>query len=163
MRLIRNARLDDSLPLHTKVTGPRAIAIDTLVERGEAAAKRVAQEYADYAPTLVARIVITGKTLLQRQASISEWNSLYTIVRDLRTSGASAGHHDLAAICCSLEDVWTTCDRNDVRLPKVVDLHLDALTLTVLEELSETRFQLLYEELRCAASILTLGEGYVSP
>src|SRR6476619_4326704 len=123
MRLIRNARFDDSLPLHAKVTGPRAIAIDTLVERGEAAEKRVAQEYADHAPTLVAKIVITGKLLLQKQADLAEWNSLYTIVRDLRTSSASAGHHDLAAICSSLESVWTTCDRNDVRLPKVVDLH----------------------------------------
>ena len=158
-----DARRAGTVPLYVKVSGPGATPIPVLVERGEAAAKRVSEEYSDYALMLVARIVITGKIFLQKQASIAEWNSLYSSVRDLRTSGASAGHHHLAAICSSLETVWTTCHRNDARLPKVVDLHLDALTLTIVEAFSETTCQRLHQELRSAASILDLGEGYVSP
>jgi hypothetical protein len=149
------------VPLRVKVDGPAAISIVVLIERGEAAAKRVSEEYADYAKMMVAKIVSAGKALLKGQTDSAEWNSLHVMVRDLRTGGESAKHFGLAEICTSLERVCTRCDRFDPRLPKVIDLHLDALTLGAYDALPEEKFHQLHRELSSAASILSPGEGYV--
>lgn len=151
------------MPLHAKVRGPAAIPIAQLIERGEAAAERVSEEYAEYARTLAIEIVTTGRELLKKQATGAEWNSLYTAVRDLRTSGESAKHRALTGICEALEFVWMRCDRKDPRVPAVIDLHLDALLLVAAYKMPEATLHRLRKELRLAAGVLRLGEGHIPP
>ena len=163
MNLTRNPHIDRHVPLHMKTQGPAALPIATLVERGESAAKCVAEEYAEYARTWVPAVVAACRGLLGRDAPGVEWNAIYTTVRDLRTSGQSAGHHVLAAMCASLEDVLMKYDRNDPRAPKVIDLHLDALALAGAGVVPEDTLKRLVQRLRRAAGVLTLGKGYVEP
>ena len=161
--MIRDGRTEQRVPLHVKVGGPAAVPIAELIERGEAAAQRVSADYAEHARTQAKEIATTGRALLKKGADGAEWNSLYTLVRDLRTSGESANRRTLTGICESLEFVWTRCDRNDRRLPAVINLHLDALVLAAAYDMPEETLQRLETELGLAAGVLRLGEGHIEP
>ena len=125
--------------LFQKTQGPNAVPLDRLVLRGEVAAQRARAEFPEFLQAQAPVVLNTAKSLLSTPEEQKHWQSCYTLVRDLRSSSASAAHHTVSSVCQSLELLLIERDRNDPRMPAVIALHLDALNLAIGDKIPDER------------------------
>ena len=115
--------------LYEKTQGPQAVPIETLIQRGDAAAKLASASYLEFFRTKLPYVEGLANALFAGALESASWKAFYTAVHDLRSSSASAGYHTVSAICESLETLLVERDPHDARMRDVVRLHLEALFL----------------------------------
>lgn len=138
--------------LMEKISGPNAVPIALLVERGEAAAARVHEGFASFLEQRardlsVMRQRITGP-------GDAGWQEFYATVVDLRGSAATAGRHAVAVIAGSLEAMLDE-KLFDSRAVAVLNSHVDALMLVSAGEQGEGAIRHLIAELEQAVARLS--------
>lgn len=139
-------------PLLEKISGPKALPIALLVERGEAAAQRVHEDFGSF---LDQRI----RELSAMRGDIAGpghpgWREFYAAVVDLRGSAATARRPAVAGVAASLEALL---DERlfDGRAATVLNSHLDALVLVASGGLGEGAIRHLTAELEQAVARLS--------
>lgn len=123
--------------LFEKTQGPNAVPLDRLVLRGEVAAQRARADFPEFLQTQAPVVMDTAKNLHATPDGQKHWQSCYTLVRDLRSSSASAAYHTVSAVCQSLELLLIERDRDDPLMPAVIALHLDALKLAIADKIPD--------------------------
>lgn len=140
-----------------KVSGPNAVSIETLVERGEIASARIQEKFDDF---LKLRVIALEKMLddLQGEAAPEAWwRIFYTIIHDIRGSAALAGNMSVSTFCISLERLLQERDPLDPRMRTAILSHINALNLVVSQGAPDNASQeLLVAELSRAVSCLPL-------
>jgi len=130
-----------------KISGPKAVPLAALVQKGEAAAQRVQESFGDFLQQRIGDL--TEARLRLSGAPPHAWDKFYAMAVDLRGSAAMAGQTHLDAVCRSLEALLKDHVR-DGRAACVVGSHIDALVL-----LSSGRQSQSENERQSAASRLT--------
>lgn len=125
-----NAAAKTGPTLLERVRGPNARPIDFLVQRGTASALRVNSEYRDFARERMNEIVQAMEGLTPA-SPLGDWQSLYVMVQDLRSSSATCGNDTIARIARSWERALDQQYRREEKLTTVLQLHMDALKLAV--------------------------------
>jgi len=115
--------------LYEKTQGPQAVHIETLIEQGDTAARRVSAGYLAFFRTRLPSVENLAKALFGETPGGPDWKVFYTVVHDLRSSSASAGYNTVSAICESLERLLFERDPQNPLMRDVIRLHLDALSL----------------------------------
>ena len=115
--------------LYEKTQGPRAVSIETLIQQGDAAARRASADYLDFFRARLPSVEKLANAMFGESPESTSLKSFYTAVHDLRSSSASAGYHAISAICESLEMLLVERDPHDALMREVIRLHLDALSL----------------------------------
>ena len=109
-----------------RVSGPNAVPIAQLVERGAKAAEKVNGQFQDFARDGVRQL----ESLMANIAPASpeqSWVALAAAVQDLRSSAATGGHPALSRMAKSWEKALTLPRSGNAKLVPVMLLHLDAL------------------------------------
>jgi len=120
-------------PLLEKVSGPNAVPVTMLVERGEAASRRVQEKFDDFLKHRVGELERMLGALTKKDAPEALWKSFYTVVHDIRGSGALAGHLSVNSFCLSLERLLQERDPADPRMGAAIASHINALNLVISE------------------------------
>ncbi len=138
--------------LMEKISGPNAVPIALLIERGEAAAIRVHEGFASFLDERVREL----SAMRQHLAGPGHpgWQEFYATVVDLRGSAATAGRHAVAKVAASLEALL---DERlfDGRAATVLHSHLDALLLVSMGSQSDGAIGHLLTELEQAVARLS--------
>ncbi|HET7084708.1 MAG TPA: hypothetical protein VFI23_08060 [Rhizomicrobium sp.] len=140
-----------AVSLLEKISGPGAVPLSTLIQRGEIAAGRV---HADFDDFLTQRIRVLAQMRRALDGGEGEaWRQFYAAVMDLRGSAATAGRKTVNAVCASLETVLTERVR-DVRGLQAISSHVDALVLLSSGNTQGAEAEVLIAELEQAVSCL---------
>jgi HPt (histidine-containing phosphotransfer) domain-containing protein len=115
--------------LYEKTQGPQAVRLETLIEQGDTAARRVSASYLDFFRARLPSAENLANALFVESPGGPSWKVFYTVVHDLRSSSASAGYNTVSAICESLERLLVERDPENSLMRDVIRLHLDALSL----------------------------------
>jgi HPt (histidine-containing phosphotransfer) domain-containing protein len=115
--------------LYEKTQGPQAVPIDTLIEQGDTAARRVSAGYLAFFRTRLPSVENLANALFAESPGGPSWKAFYAAVHDLRSSSASAGYNTVSVICESLERLLVERDPENLLMRDVIRLHLDALSL----------------------------------
>jgi hypothetical protein len=146
--------MSQRISLRDKISGPNAVPIERLVERGAQASERVQQHFDDFLKLRVEDLEAL-QAQLTRDPDADAWRNFFTIVRDIRGSSALAGKMGVNQFCISLETLLQERDPADPRMPSAIASHIDALHIVTLgkagDELSQT---LLAEQLSLAVNAL---------
>jgi HPt (histidine-containing phosphotransfer) domain-containing protein len=113
--------------------GPQAVRIETLIEHGDTAARRVSADYLAFFRTRLPTVEDLANALFAESSGSADWEAFYAAMHDLRSSSASAGYHTVSAICQSLEGLLAERDPGEPLMREVIRLHLDALSLAISE------------------------------
>jgi hypothetical protein len=120
-------------PLMEKVSGPNAVPIAMLVARGEAASRRVQEKFDDFLKLRVGELERMQGALTKKDVPEALWKSFYTVVHDIRGSGALAGRVAVNSFCQSLERLLQERDSADPRMGAAIASHINALNLVISE------------------------------
>jgi hypothetical protein len=104
-----------------------------LVERGEAASRRVQEKFGDFLKLRVGELEGMLGALTKKDVPEAVWKSFYTIVHDIRGSGALAGCLAVNSFCQSLERLLQERDPIDPRMGVAIASHINALNLVISE------------------------------
>lgn len=137
-------------PLLEKISGPNAISVARLIERGDAAAARVHATFGVFLDQRIRELCVLRRRVADGPSGRQEF---YAAVVDLRGSAATAARHAVAAIAASLEALLKE-RLFDSRAAVVLDSHLDALVLVAAGNQSERAIRLLAAELEQAVARL---------
>jgi hypothetical protein len=118
-------------PLLSKVGGPGARPVATLVKKGEAAVSRVQESFGDFLEEKVCELAKMRARLADRPEQEEIWREFYTAVLDLRGSSALAGHRWVSSLSFSLETMLRERDPGDLRIGPVIGSHMDAINLVI--------------------------------
>jgi hypothetical protein len=116
-----------------KVSGPNAVPVAMLVARGEAASCKVQEKFDDFLKLRVGELERMLGALTKKDVSEALWKSFYTIVHDIRGSGALAGRPAVNSFCQSLERLLQERDPTDPRMGAAIASHINALNLVISE------------------------------
>ena len=114
-----------------KVSGPKAVPIDKLVERGEAASQEVRATFGEFLKLRVSELEGMLKPLTAPDAPNALWTQFYTVVHDIRGSGALARNLAVIEFCISLERLLSERDPADARMHMALLSHINALNLVI--------------------------------
>jgi hypothetical protein len=135
-----------------KISGPNAVPLATLIQKGAHAAQKVHESFGDFLNQRVMDLARLRRELGGRETGV--WREFYVAVIDLRGSAATAGRDAAAAVCASLDRMMCQAEW-DAKAVGVLNSHIDALILMTSEHAPGTReIALLVEELEQAASRL---------
>lgn len=132
----------DARPLLERMKGPNARPIDFLVQNAAASAEHLARQYQDFARVRIEEIAQHLGTL-SASPSDTGWQILHHMVQDLRSSSATCGEESIRWVASSWERALDPQYRGEPRLMAVMQLHLDALHLTVSENAGEAELKAL--------------------
>ena len=110
--------------LRQRVSGPNAVPVAMLVERGAKAAEHANAQFQDFAREGV-RMLERQMAAITPTAPQDAWVALAASVQDLRSSSATGGQPALSRMAKSWEKALTL--PRDGKLVAVMHLHLDAL------------------------------------
>ena len=135
-----------------RISGPNALPITLLVERGEAAAARVHEGFGSFLEQRIRDLSAMREHIAG--PGHPRWQEFYAAVIDLRGSAATAGRHAVAKVAGSLEALL---DERlfDGRAATVLNSHLDALMLVASGGLREGAIRHLTIELEQAVARLS--------
>jgi hypothetical protein len=138
-----------------RISGPKAVLLTALVQKGEAAAMRVQESFGDFLNQRVRDLMAARFQLMAAPDAVPEaaWEQFYALVVDLRGSAAMAGRRGLGTVCDSLETLLQEHVR-DARAVSVAASHIDALLLLSAGRESESAAQRLTGELERAVARL---------
>lgn len=143
-----------------KVSGPRAVLIDKLVERGEAASENVRETFGDFLKLRVAELEGLLNPLITPNAPKALWTQFYTVVHDIRGSGALARDFAINEFCASLERLLQERDPADARMHTAIQSHINAMNLVISQGTPDSASQaFLAAELSRAVDCLPFKEG----
>lgn len=114
-----------------KVSGPKAVSIDKLVERGEAASQEVRATFGEFLKLRVSELEGMLRHLTAPDAPNALWTQFYTVVHDIRGSGALAQNLAVNEYCASLERLLSERDPVDARMQIALLSHINALNLVI--------------------------------
>ena len=128
--------------------GPRALPLALLISRGDQAAQIVCLKFGDHLQEALSGLQDAVVTYLAQEASDTAKAKLLTIVRDLRSSSATAGQEWVSIFAASLETSLEAGDIAGQNLSVLIGLHMDALhvaakRITSAEELVQLQQSLL--------------------
>ena len=149
-----NTQKDRRLSLKRRCMGPRAVSIETLIQRAEAAAQTVLREFPAHALGQVEELARLGQAALADRAAAERWAAFRAKLRDLQTSSAMGGAHWVASYAAALQVELGMREPWDPNLPKLLDLHLDALRIAAGGTASDAELAALDEKLRRATLAL---------
>jgi HPt (histidine-containing phosphotransfer) domain-containing protein len=129
--LTSNPRTPQRKSLFEKTQGPQAVSIETLIQHGDTAARRVNEGYLDFFRARLPSVESLANRLFAASSQSTDRDAFYAAVHDLRSSSATAGYKAVSAICESLEMLLVERDPNDPLMRDVIKLHLDALSLAI--------------------------------
>jgi hypothetical protein len=118
-------------PLLSKIDGPNAKPVATLVKKGEVAVSRVQESFGDFLGEKVSELAKMRAQLANRPEQEEIWREFYTAVLDLRGSSALAGHRWVSSLSFSLETMLRERDPGDNRIGLVIASHMDAINLVI--------------------------------
>jgi hypothetical protein len=152
---LSNARRRPSLL--ERISGPKAVPLTALVQKGEAAATRVQESFGDFLQLRIQELMQARFRLTATPDAVPEaaWQQFYALVVDLRGSAAMAGRRGLGPVCVSLETLVQEHVR-DARAVTVAASHIDALLLLSAGRESESAAQRLGAELAQAVARVPL-------
>jgi len=138
-----------------RISGPKAVPLAALVQKGEAAAERVQESFGDFLEQRIGELIQARFRLTEAPDAVPEaaWEQFYALVVDLRGSAAMAGRRGLGPVCFSLETLLEEHVR-DSRAVAVAASHIDALLLLSAGRESESAAQRLGAELAQAVARL---------
>jgi len=141
--------------LRQRVSGPNAVPITQLVERGAKAAERVNEQFQDFAREGVRKLEALMANITPATPPES-WGALQAAVQDLRSSAATGGQPALSRMAKSWEKALTLPRAGNAKLVPVMHLHLDALRHALAHAASA-------EENRAVAERLEAMVQHISP
>lgn len=145
------------MSLRDKISGPHAVPIARLVERGEAASLRIQKDFDGFLQQRVAELEELLDTLDGDTASDEVRRNVFTIVLDIRGSSALAGKPLVGTICSTFETLLQQRDPADPRMKAAIASHTAALNLVMAKgALDEESSRLLTGELSRAVDCLPL-------
>ena len=112
--------------LRQRVSGPNAVPIAMLVERGAKAAERANSQFQDFARERVHQLELLMAKIAPT-APQENWVALEAAVQDLRSSAATGGQPALSRMARSWEKALSLPREKETKLVAVMNLHLDAL------------------------------------
>lgn len=134
--------------------GPRAVAIDTLVRRGEAKAAEIVGEFGRYALGQITGLGTLAKKALAAPHDTIAWRNFRHALQDVRSSSATASQPWIEAYAKRLQGEVEGREAFDKHLTALVDLHLDAMKVVALGQSSESELQELDNKLALATEKL---------
>ncbi len=147
-------------PLLSKIGGPGARPVATLVKKGEEAVSRVRETFGDFLDEKISELAKMRARLADRPEQEEIWREFYTAVLDLRGSSALAGHRWVSALSFSLETMLRERDPGDLRIEPVIASHMDAINLVISGRAVDDRSPLiLLKELSRAVDCLALKQA----
>lgn len=146
--------MSERISLRDKISGPNAVPIEKLVERGAQASQRAQQHFDDFLKLRIGDLELL-RADMARDPDAEAWRNFFTIVRDIRGSSALAGKMGINQFCISLETLLQERDPADPRMDSAIGTHIGALHIVTQgkagDELSQT---LLAEQLSLAVNAL---------
>ena len=139
------------LSLKRRSMGPRAVSIETLLRRAEAAAESVARDFSAYAGTRLEDVRRLAQEALADRHDAEKWTALRIALRDLQTSSAMAGAAWISRYAGTLHGELEKRETADRHLPQLVALHLDAVRIAASGAASEDALAELDDKLNRAA------------
>ena len=144
--------------------GPKSVSVGELVSRAETAVANVKQDYLPFVRTHLANLRMLSEAASDPQnenaESAGRWEQLRGAAQDLRSSSATAGYDQLAAVASSLEWLLTEAPGDDPRIAEVAGLHFDAIWRLVEDgapSISSPEVQTLLSALAKASNHVTRG------
>ncbi len=139
-----------------KVSGPNAVPLAALIQKGEAAAQKVHQSFGSFLDQRILELARLRPQLANPEEPA--WREIYEAEVDLLGTAATAGRKEVSAVCASLELLMRQLGARidwDAKAARVLGSHVDALMLLTSERAPKgAAMAMLVEELEQAVARL---------
>ncbi len=139
--------------------GAGAVSVAQLIRQGEAAADSLTRDYGKHIQDRLDELESLAKNALDDRRDEKKWGAFLTALRDVQSSGATAGSvwTEKYAIALLRELDWRK--KSDRHLPLLIALHLDAIRLAANGNASHADLMGLGDRLTLASEKLAVGSA----